>query len=110
MKIVENPKEYQKVIEYWDKGDGKTNSLLRKTVDFPSSDINISIRDFRVIIPVGESVILADIIAEDLVRRFPHLIMKDYTEPTPKKTPRQSSKKVKGVSKVVDRKKKNAKK
>uniref|UniRef100_A0A6H1ZKV0 Uncharacterized protein n=1 Tax=viral metagenome TaxID=1070528 RepID=A0A6H1ZKV0_9ZZZZ len=102
MRIVENPKEYEKTIEYWDKGDGRTNALQSGKQMF-SSDIDVVIRDSRISIPAGKSVVLQDILAEDLVKKFPHLTTKEYVEPVLEKKPKISSKR-------TSRKKKNAKK
>ena len=112
MKIVENPKEYLKFIERWDKGDGRTNGLVREQRSFKSPDINDTIRDEKIVLPAGKSIILVDVLADDLVSKYPHLVTKEYTEPKPKKKPVVRKKTaLKRVSlKRSGRKKKNVKK
>jgi len=80
MKKVVNPKDYEKFVEYWDKGDGKTNQLKGEKRKFQSQDINIVIFDEPVSIKVGGSAILPDSVAQTLLVRFPYLVV---SEPDP---------------------------
>jgi len=84
MKRVTNPKTYEKMVEYWDKGDGKTNALQTEKRTFQSPNIHDIIRDAEIAIPSGKSIILHELLVTDLVSKFPHLIVEEYVKPKPK--------------------------
>ena len=98
MKKVVNPKEYEKSVEYWDKGDGKSNQLKSEKRKFQSQDINIIIYDEPVSIKAGGETILPDSVAQTLLVRFPYLIVSE-----PDKVVRKTTKKV--ATKRVPKKK-----
>lgn len=99
MKRVINPKTYEKVVEYWDKGDGRSNALQTENKVFQSPDINDSIRDAEIKIPAGESIILHELLVDSLVKKYSHLIVEDYVKPKLKKKIKKVSKKKKKYEK-----------
>jgi hypothetical protein len=99
MKTVVNPKKYKARVEYWDKGDGKSNALKHKKEVFVPGDINDVIRDGIINIPRGKSIDVLDEIAVGIQAKYPWVVVKDYVKPKPKRKTKKASTKKYGKKK-----------